>query len=145
MPETFFNAKEQESIIEAIKQAELATSGEIRVHIESTCEGDVYETALATFNRLGMQQTEQRNAVLFYIAYASKKFAIIGDEGIHNKVTQYFWDTEKEMMAAYFKKGEYAKGLIQAILDAGEKLKVHFPYQSNDLNELPNSLSFGDQ
>src|SRR6478735_3091048 len=91
MSKTFFTETEQQQIIEAIKQAELNTSGEIRLHIEPTCDGDPYERAQKVFESLGMQTTELKNGVLFYLAYKSKKFAIIGDKGIHEKVSQQFW------------------------------------------------------
>lgn len=143
MSKTFFSETEQQQIVEAIKQAELNTSGEIRVHIEPTCDGDAYDRAKVVFESLGMHATELKNAVLFYVAYESKKFAILGDSGIHEKVTQTFWDTEKELLLTHFKEDKYAMGLCKAIADAGEKLKQHFPYASNDTNELTNDISFG--
>ena len=84
-----------------------------------------------------------RNGILFYISVENKKFAILGDEGIHTKVTDKFWDAEKELMVSYFKKEEFSKGLELAILEVGNKLKEFFPYQSNDTNELPNEISRG--
>ncbi len=143
MSKNFFTETEQQQIIEAIKAAELNTSGEIRLHIEPTCEGDPYERAQKVFESLGMAATELKNGVLFYLAYQSKKFAIIGDKGIHEKVSQQFWDAEKEVLMAHFKEGKYAAGLIQTIGDAGQKLKAHFPYASNDTNELSDDISYG--
>ena len=143
MSKTFFSETEQQDIIDAIKQAELNTSGEIRVHIEPTCENDAYDRAKTVFESLGMHATERKNAVLFYVAYNSKKFAIIGDSGIHEKVTQSFWDEEKEILLKHFKEDKYAIGLSNAIQDAGAKLKQYFPYASNDTNELSNDISFG--
>lgn len=143
MPKTFFTDTEQQQLIEAIKAAELNTSGEIRLHIEPTCEGDAYERALEVFGILGMHSTELHNGVLFYVAYESHKLAIIGDSGIHTKVSQQFWDAEKELLVAHFKEGKYAEGLAQAITDAGQKLKTHFPFMKNDTNELSNDISYG--
>lgn len=143
MSKNFFTDTEQQQIVEAIKQAELNTSGEIRVHIEPTCEGDPYERGLKVFESLGMHATELKNGVLFYLAYKSKKFAILGDKGIHEKVSQQFWDSTKELMQSFFKQERYAKGLCEGIAQAGEKLKAHFPYTSTDTNELSNDLSFG--
>jgi uncharacterized membrane protein len=140
---TFFTEAEQQQIVDAIKQAELNTSGEIRVHIEPECKVDPYDRAQQVFESLGMHATEQKNGVLFYVAYADKKFAILGDKGIHDKVQQNFWDAEKELLLSHFKDGKYTEGLCQAIADAGEKLKLHFPYQSDDTNELSNDISFG--
>jgi uncharacterized membrane protein len=143
MAKNFFSEREQQQIVEAIKQAELNTSGEIRVHVEPTCDGDAYERAKTVFESLGMHATELKNAVLFYVAYQSKKFAILGDSGIHEKVSQQFWDAEKELLLHHFKENRYAEGLSKAIGDAGEKLKQYFPYQSDDTNELSNDISYG--
>ena len=143
MSKNFFSEAEQQEIVEAIKQAELNTSGEIRVHIEPSCDVDAYDRAKTVFESLGMHATELKNGVLFYVAYKSKKFAILGDKGIHEKVSQQFWDAEKELLLAHFKEDKYAIGLCQAIGDAGTKLKEHFPYADNDTNELSNDISFG--
>lgn len=145
MSKTFFTTQEQDQIIESIRLAELNTSGEIRLHIEANCEGDAYERAKVVFEQLGMHATEQKNGVLFYLAYADHKFAILGDKGIHEKVSQQFWDAEKELLLSYFKQQKFAEGLCLAIAQAGEKLKQHFPYQSNDTNELSNDISFGSE
>ena len=143
MSKKFFTDTEKQRIVEAIQQAELNTSGEIRVHVEPTCEGDPYERAQKVFESLGMHATELKNGVLFYVAYKSKKFAILGDKGIHDKVSQTFWDSTKDLMQSFFKQEQFAKGLCEGIGQAGEKLKIHFPYASNDTNELSNDISFG--
>lgn len=145
MSKTFFTSQEQDQIIESIRMAELNTSGEIRLHIEANCDGDAYERAKVVFEQLGMHATEQKNGVLFYLAYANQKFAILGDKGIHEKVSQQFWDEEKELLVSYFKQQKFAEGLCLAIAQAGDKLKQHFPYQSNDTNELSNEISFGNK
>jgi uncharacterized membrane protein len=92
-----------------------------------------------------MHATEQKNGVLFYLAYANHKFAILGDKGIHEKVSQQFWDEEKDLLVSYFKQQKFAEGLCLAIAQAGEKLKQYFPYQSDDTNELSNDISFGNK
>lgn len=145
MAETFFTPKEQDQIVESIRKAELNTSGEIRLHIEANCSLNPYERAKQVFESLGMHATELKNGVLFYLAYADKKFAIIGDKGIHEKVSQQFWDEEKELLISYFKQNKFADGLCLAIAQTGEKLKQHFPYHSSDKNELSNDISFGDK
>lgn len=139
----FFTETEQQQIVEAIRLAELNTSGEIRVHIEALCKGEPYTRAKAVFEKLGMHKTALKNGVLFYVAYQDKKFAILGDQGIHAKVSQLFWDEEKELMLQYFKQQQHAQGLCLAITQAGEKLKQYFPYAANDTNELSNDISFG--
>lgn len=143
MAKTFFTETEQQQIVEAIRQAELNTSGEIRLHVEARCKGDAYQQAKSVFEGLGMHKTALKNGVLFYLAYQDKKFAILGDKGIHEKVSQQFWDQEKELLLQYFKQQQHAEGLCLAIKQAGEKLKQYFPHASDDTNELSNDISFG--
>ena len=141
--EEFLTAAQEQDLIEAIKIAEKNTSGEIRVHIEKTSKTPPMERAKEVFYSLKMDKTAQRNGVLFYIAVESKKFAILGDEGINDLVPKDFWDTEKELVLSHFKKGEFTKGLELAIIEVGKKLVTFFPYQSNDINELPDEISKG--
>ncbi|MFV0365254.1 MAG: TPM domain-containing protein [Mangrovibacterium sp.] len=139
----FFTVTEKALIVSAIKQAELNTSGEIRLHMESKCKGEVLDSAAYWFEKLEMHQTEARNGVLFYLAIDDCKFAIIGDAGINAKVEDDFWDSVKELVLKQFKQGNFAEGLAQGIAQAGEKLKMYFPYQTDDENELPDEISFG--
>lgn len=139
----FFSPEEKASIELAIREAEKNTSGEIRVHIENKCNIDVLDRAAAVFHHLKMDQTELRNGVLFYLALSSRKFAIIGDSGINAMVPENFWNDIKEMMAGHFQNKEFATGLIKGIQEAGKSLKQFFPYQEDDINELPDEISFG--
>lgn len=139
----FFSTEQQDSIIKAIEIAEHATSGEVRVHIDDSCKGDVLDAATHVFHKLKMDKTDLRNGVLFYLAVNDKKFAILGDKGINEKVPENFWDTIKETMMSDFKQGQFTQGLCKGIEMAGEKLKTHFPYQSEDRNELSDEISFG--
>jgi len=139
---SFFSQKQQDDIRQAIVDAELDTSGEIRVHIESSCKGLAMDRALAVFHKLDMEKTPTRNGVLFYLAVKDRKFAIIGDEGIHNAVPENFWDQIKDHMASLFKEGRFTEGLTIAISEAGTHLKIYFPHQADDVNELPDDISF---
>ena len=136
------NNEEDRRIVEAIKQAELNTSGEIKVHIENHCRGDVEERSLHVFNRLKMNETQQRNGVLIYLAVRDHKFAILGDEGINNVVEADFWTDIRALMVTAFREGRFADGLEQGIMRCGEKLKTYFPYQSDDINEIPDEISY---
>lgn len=131
-------------IEQAIKEAELDTSGEIRVHIESKCTSDPLQRAVYIFNYLKMYNTQARNGVLIYVAVESRKFAIIGDAGINKAVPDNFWDSIKEGMGAAFSQGKYVEGLANAIKVAGESLKQYFPYRNDDINEQPDEISFGE-
>lgn len=140
----YLSKDEQEQIVKAIESAELNTSGEIRVHIESLCKGDPVERAVYVFNKLKMYKTKERNGVLIYIAMKSHKFAIIGDSGINEKVEENFWDQERELLLTHLKEGNIAEGLISVIEMAGNNLKKHFQYQTDDTNEQSNEISFGE-
>ncbi len=139
-----FTEQQQKQVQEAIAQAELNTSGEIRVHIDKRCKEEPMKMAIAVFEKLGMHKTEQRNAVLFYLAMDDKKLAILGDKGINEAVPTNFWDEIRDLMVSHFKKGEFTEGLSKGIVMAGEQLKTAFPYQSDDTNELSNEITFED-
>lgn len=143
--EKIFDQKQKVDIRTAIKEAELNTSGEIRVHIESKLKGDVLDRAAYIFEKLEIHKTKERNGVLFYLATESRKFAVLGDAGINSKVPNNFWDNIKEEMAKNFKGGLFTEGLIAGILMTGEQLKIHFPYQEDDVNELSDDISFGNK
>ncbi|OYU96801.1 MAG: hypothetical protein CFE21_00500 [Bacteroidetes bacterium B1(2017)] len=139
-----FSKADQALIVSAIQAAEKESSGEIRVHVEPTCKLDPIERAKEVFYQLKMNSTELKNGVLIYVATEDRKIAILGDSGIHDRVGDNFWKEELEGMRNHFGSGNYAAGLSEAILHVGLKLKAHFPYQSNDTNELSNEISFGE-
>lgn len=143
-PQDFFSETEKKQLITAIQQAELNTSGEIRLHIESDCKTDVLDRAAYLFKKLEIHKTAQRNGVLFYLATNDRKFAILGDSGINQIVPEGFWNDIKEMLFEEFKQGNFSFGLEKGVLKAGDILKKHFPYQSNDVNELPDDISYGN-
>jgi uncharacterized membrane protein len=145
MAQEQFTTAQKKFIVNAIKQAELNTSGEIRVHVENKCKINVLDRAADVFAMLKMHKTAQRNGVLFYLATGDKQFAILGDAGINAKVPDNFWESIKEEMQLHFKKGDFTKGLVTGIEMAGEKLKQFFPYQTDDVNELPDDISYGNQ
>jgi uncharacterized membrane protein len=139
---SFFTREQQDLILEAVREAEENTSGEIRVHIETNCKGDVLDRAAWIFGKLGMNKTVERNGVLFYLAVEDRKFAIIGDAGINAKVPDGFWDEIKGLLSKEFKTGRFTEGLSESIKMAGKQLKSHFPHQKDDVNELSDEISF---
>ena len=141
----FFSPEDREAIKQAIMNAELDTSGEIRVHIENTCKGDVLDRAAFIFEKLKIHQTKLRNGVLFYLAIKNRKFAVIGDAGINRVVPDDFWESLKAEMLNYFRDGKFTEGLIYGITRTGEYLRQFFPYQQDDVNELSDEISFGDK
>ncbi len=132
-------------VTSAIQRAEKNTSGEVRVHIESKLpkKTSPLDRAVEVFEQLGMQETQLRNGVLVYVALDDHQFAIIGDQGINEKVGDSFWDAEKDEMTRYFKEGDVIGGIVYFIDQVGEKLKEFFPYQSDDVNELSDEISTG--
>ena len=139
----FFSKEDKDLIKSAVQEAELNTSGEIRVHLDNHCREEVMDRASWWFGKLGMQKTEQRNGVLFYLAVKDQKFAILGDAGINAVTPDDFWDNIKEKMMTHFQEEKFSTGLQEGILMAGEQLKEHFPYQDDDVNELSDEISFG--
>jgi uncharacterized membrane protein len=144
MAKDLFTAAEQKQIVDAVKQAELNTSGEIKVHIERKCKEDVLDHAAFMFEKLEMHKTELRNGVLIYLAVEDRQLAILGDTGINLKVPKGFWEEVRDVMINHFKNGDFAQGLSDGIIKAGEQLKTHYPYQKGDVNELSDDISFGD-
>lgn len=135
---------QQKNVTHAISDAEELTSGEIKVHVEEHCPTqDPKERAVEVFRYLSLHKTALRNGVLIYLAYEDHKFAIVGDEGINQKVDQNFWDSEKEILRENFKIGDFENGFIKAIEELGKKLQEHFPIIGINKNELPNDISFG--
>lgn len=127
-------------IEEAIEAAELRTSGEIRVSLAPWFWGDVERAARQAFERLGMHRTRERNGVLFFVVPSRRTFVVLGDEGIHARVGQAFWDAISRELSEHFQRGDFTTGLVAGINAAAEGLERHFPRSAADLDELPNQL-----
>lgn len=141
--ETFLSLSEEQEIVQAIRQAERNTSGEIRVHIEKTTSLSHYDRTLEVFRMLKMFNTKEQNAVLIYVAVDDHKFVIYGDKGIDAVVSENFWESTKNTIQQQFKQGNFKQGIVSGILKAGKELQVHFPWTTDDVNELPNEVSKG--
>jgi uncharacterized membrane protein len=128
----------------AIDKAELQTSGEIAVSVARLFWGDVEKAAWKAFTRLGMTRTKHRNAVLIFVIPARRRFVVLGDSGIHEKVGQDFWSNVAATLSEHFRNGDFTSGLVAAIEGIGDQLAVHFPYDATtDINELSNEVDFG--
>jgi uncharacterized membrane protein len=138
----YFSEENKLQIINAIHVAENQTSGEIRVHIEKYCEGNVLDRAAYIFDKLEMHKTKTRNGVLFYLALEDRKFAVLGDIAINRVVPENFWEEIKSNLSVKFREGNYAQGIADGVIAAGNQLKEHFPYMSDDVNELSDDISF---
>ena len=141
----FFTAEEKEQVVEAIRKAEQRTSGEVRVFVESRCRFvDAIDRAVEVFYQLKMNETEERNGTIVYVAVKDKQAAVFGDEGIYQKLGQKYWEEEVNKMMVCFKQANLAEGIIQCVSDIGEALYQNFPYDhKTDKNELPDDIVFG--
>jgi uncharacterized membrane protein len=141
--ENFLSKDDEAEIVAAIRQAEKETSGEIRVHIERTTTTEPFERAKEVFSLLKMDATKLKNGVLFYLAVEDKAFVVCGDKGIDDVVGEDFWNTTKDVMATFFKNGDFKQGLVAGIKMAGEQLQQYFPCEDDDSDELDNEISNG--
>jgi uncharacterized membrane protein len=141
----FFSEEEKASIVDAIKHAERRTSGEVRVFVESRCRYmDAIDRAADIFINLKMDKTDDRNAVLLYVAMKDRQLAVFGDEGIHQKLGDEYWNEVIGNLIRNFNKSDYAKGIAQSVSAIGEALHYHFPFDKDtDKNELPDDIVFG--
>ncbi|MEX0363603.1 MAG: TPM domain-containing protein [Allomuricauda sp.] len=141
--EDFLSYEEEQDIVTAILEAEKNTSGEIRVHIESTAKMDHFSRAQQVFHFLKMDNTKESNGVLLYVAVEDKKFVIYGDTGIDRAVPKGFWESTKEVISNHFKTGNFKQGIVEGVQRAGKELQVHFPWDQTDTNELSDAISKG--
>jgi len=141
----FFTDEEKQTIVDAVRSAEQRTSGEVRVFVESRCRYvNAIDRAVEIFENLQMQNTELRNATLVYVAIKDRQLAVFGDEGIHQKVGNEYWANQVMKMINAFNRDNIAEGIRQCVLNIGEALAMHFPYDRNtDKNELPDDIVFG--
>ncbi len=142
----FFTPAEKAQIVEAVRNAERRTSGEVRVFVESRCRFvDPLDRAAEIFFGLKMNETTDRNAVLLYIAMKDRQLAVFGDEGIHKKVGTEYWNKEVNLLISKFNSANYGEGIGQCVKDIGEALHHYFPFDNDtDKNELPDEIIFGN-
>jgi uncharacterized membrane protein len=134
----FLAAQERARVVAAIARAEEGTSGEIRVFTERRCRGEATPRARRVFARLGMTATRRRNGVLIYVAIDDRRFAIVGDEGIHTHVGDAYWEALRDRVAARFREGAFCDGICEAVAEVGAVLRTAFPREPGDVDELPN-------
>lgn len=142
MDNKFLTNQQIASLVEAIQSAEDHSTGEIRVHIDSNTEGDNAKIAFKVFEELCMNKTAERNGVLFHVNFERKYLTIIGDSGIHEKVSQSYWDHLHDYITSEFAKGNYYKALKSGILETGLELKKYFPVKGENPNQLSNEITF---
>jgi uncharacterized membrane protein len=140
----FLSKLDHDRIIEAIRGAESKTSGEIRVYIQrGKFETDPVLLAQKKFQRLGMYKTRERNAVLIFVAPRAHKFAVVGDQAIHEKCGEQFWQHVVDGMRVHFQNEKFSHALTEAVNEVGKVLATHFPRTSANANELPDEIIEG--
>jgi uncharacterized membrane protein len=135
------NTSELKEIEKLISEAEQNTTGEIRVHIDNSCEIDPYERGVQVFHELKMHETKERNGILIYLDFTHKKLAIIGDIGIHEKVGNEFWELTKVDLINEFKSSNFLQGVCNSVTLLSEKLSSYFPNTDSNTNELSNEVT----
>lgn len=136
----FLKQVRHDDIVAAVRQAELKTSGEIRVFITHKKVEDAVAAGQAAFLRMGMAKTRHRNAVLIFVAPKAHRFAVIGDQAVHQKCGDAFWQALAAEMAGHFKKSDFTEGILHGVGKAGELLAAHFPPQRGGTNKLPDEV-----
>ena len=140
---TPFSKSDERALVRAIESAELQTSAELRIHIERRCPGYELDRAAEVFEALAMHQTQARNGVLIYLAWKDRKFGVIGDIGIHQHVGDAFWEGVYAEARSALSRQAWVEGLSAAVVAAGAALRAHFPRAQDDVNELPDAISWG--
>ena len=140
----FLSKLEHDQIVQAIRDAESKTSGQIRVYIQrGKVDVDPLVAAQKKFHRLGMNKTPERNAILIFVAPRAHKFAVIGDKAIHEKCGEAFWQGLVDSMREHFRNEKFSRALVEAIEEAGKALAAHFPRQSTSSGQLPDNVIEG--
>ncbi len=138
-----FTPEDERALEQAIEQVESRTSAEVRIHVESRCPAEVLDRAAECFEALSMHRTAARNGVLLYLAIKDRKFAVIGDVGIHQHVGDAFWEEVQTAARTSFASNRWTEGLLRATAAVGDALLEHFPVADDDVNELTNAISWG--
>src|SRR5712692_389861 len=118
----FLTHEDLEKIKQSVIDAESRTSGQIRVHVEPRVprtrllrRGDPLERAKDVFTKLGMHRTRERHGVLIYLAVKDRKLAVIGDEGIHTRVSDEYWESVRDLMVERLRGGLLVAGIVAAV------------------------------
>ncbi len=139
-----YRAIDKDRVQQAIAAAEAKTSGEVRVAVSPLFWGNVRKVADRAFDRLGMRATDERNGVLLFVVPSRRRFVVLGDIAIHEKVHPGFWDEVAEEVSHHFRNSDYTGGIVAALERLSNELANHFPRRSDDVNELPNAVEFLD-
>ncbi len=143
--------EQREEITSLIKEFEKKSSAELVavLHTSSSIfpflpkkfkKSLVKKTALKKFFELGLDRTEDRLGIMFFVSAKERQVEIIADEGICKKVSNDFWQEIVSEFIAFVKKGEFAEGYKNAIQKCSAKLIEQFPIKGDDKNELSDEV-----
>ena len=132
--------EDEDRVVAAIEEAETRCSAELRIHLQRTCKGSALDEAASWFEDLGMDQTKDRNGVLIFVAWKSRTFAVVGDEGISEETGARLWPGVTEILSTAFAEEAYAEGLCNAVTHLGAGLAAVFPPSTDDVNSLPDDI-----
>ncbi|MBI1932630.1 MAG: TPM domain-containing protein [Ignavibacteriales bacterium] len=141
----FFDDDDFLRISGKISEVELITSGEIRVSIKEERKLSERNSTLRAlcekeFYKLNMHQTKDKTGILLFFLLGERKFYILADKGINEKVEQNVWKDVSMEIEQNFKNGYFAEGIISGIEKVGKILNEHFPIKPEDINELTNKI-----
>jgi uncharacterized membrane protein len=141
-PRKFLRPEESDRLRVAVALAEKGTSAEIKVVLVRHCWSDIRLRAARLFRKLNLDKTEQRNCVMVLLVLTNREFLIYGDEGIHQKVGQAFWDDVRDLALARFKEDRFGEGLAEGVGLIGQKLAEFYPYHANGKNEISDEIAY---
>ncbi|HEY5258621.1 MAG TPA: TPM domain-containing protein [Candidatus Baltobacteraceae bacterium] len=110
----------------AIRRAEAGTTGHVAVRVVRDADVDPFARATAEFETAGLHRAEHRNAALILVAPRARRFAVIGDSALHERVGPAFWDEVVARVQPAFAAGKLADGIERAIESIGEQFHAHF-------------------
>ncbi len=143
----YFSSKDLKTIADHIATSEDKHRAEIRLAIEASLGSFLVlrrmtgkQRAIDVFSQLRIWDTEENNGVLIYLLLVDHKIEIIADRGIHKVLGHDYWEKINKEMIAYFQKKNYTEGILYGINAITSEMKLLFPKEGEDPNELSNEV-----
>ena len=140
----FLSKLEHDRIVQAIREAEAKTSGQIRVYIQ---RGKLKVRSLSprneNFTNSACIKTASATPCSFSSRRARTSLPWSATKAIHEKCGEKFWQKLIDSMRLHFKNESFSDALVEAIKEAGKALATHFPKGSTTGNELPDEIVEG--
>lgn len=107
---------------------------------DATTQEEVQQRARQFFHDRGLHATRARTGILIFVSRLERRIEILADSGIHAHVGEAFWRQIVELMLPMVQQGKFSEAFLAALERCEEPLARHFPKQSDDVNELPDSV-----